>query len=139
MTVGHCAKKFGWMGGGGGALQVPQQFSGKVVVEVQGACHLESISNIVQQYLDSYAFFHVHRSTKSQESPKCPKFSVLKFFLSEKMCMFYSSSWTIFLKFNRQAIQESQISAKINPPRYNIRVIFLKMFHFLQFHEHSVI
>ena len=31
--------------------------------------------------------------------------------------MFYSSSWTIFLKFKGQAIQESQISAKINPSK----------------------
>ena len=30
--------KFGWMG----ALQAPQQFSGKVVLEVQGARHLEA-------------------------------------------------------------------------------------------------
>ena len=81
---------FGWMG----ALQAPQQFNGKVVVEVQGARHLEAPKNlhfmvpksrsiIAQQYVDGYAFFHVHFSKKSQENPKGPKFSLLKF-LSEK-------------------------------------------------------
>ena len=101
--------KFGWMG----VLQAPQQFNGKVVVEVQGARHLEAPKNlhlmvpksrsiIAQQYVDGYAFFHVHCSTKSQENPKGPKFS--SFFIRKKMCMFYSFSWTIFLKFKRQAI-----------------------------------
>ena len=81
-----------------GALQAgPQQFNGKVVVEVQGTHHLEapkdlhlmvpkSRSIIVQQYVDGNAFFHVHCSTKSQENPKVPKFSILKF-LSEKKCV----------------------------------------------------
>ena len=55
--------KFGWMG----TLQAPQQFNGKVVVEVQGARHLEAPKNlhlmvpksrsiIAQQYVDGYAF-----------------------------------------------------------------------------------
>ena len=103
--------KFGWMG----ALQAPQQFNGKVVVEVQGARHLEAPKNlhlmvpksrsiIAQQYVDGYAFFHVHCSKKSQENPKGPTFLILKFFYQKKMCMFYSSSWTIFLKFKSQAI-----------------------------------
>ena len=102
---------FGWMG----ALQALQQFNFKVVVEVQVARHLEAPKNlhlmvpksrsiIAQQYVDGYAFFHVHCSKKSQENPKGPKFPVLKFFIRKKMCMFYSSSWTIFLKFKRQAI-----------------------------------
>ena len=57
-----------------GALQTPQQFHGRVLVEVQGANPLEapenlhltvpkSGSNIAQQCVDSYAFFHVHCST----------------------------------------------------------------------------
>ena len=44
----------------------------------------KSESNNAQQYLDSYAFFHVHYSTKSQENPKGPKFSILKFFIRKK-------------------------------------------------------
>ena len=83
--------KFGWMG----VLQALQQFSGKVVVEVQEAHHLETPKNlhlmvpksrsiIVQQYVDGYVFFHVHCSKKSQENPKGPKFSILKFFIRKK-------------------------------------------------------
>ena len=48
-------------------------------------------SNIAQQYVDGYAFFHVHFSTKSQENPKGPQFSILKSLVRKKMCMFYSS------------------------------------------------
>ena len=67
MTIGHFmsqAQNFGWMG----ALQVPQQFNGKVLVEVQGALHLEASKNlhlmvpksrsiISQQYVDVCALF----------------------------------------------------------------------------------
>ena len=92
MTVGHSMRNtFGWMG----ALQAPQQFNGKVLVEVQGARHLEAPKNlrlmvpksrsiIAQEYVDGNAFFHVHCSTKSQENPKGPKFSILKFFIRKK-------------------------------------------------------
>ena len=88
MTAGHCPIHLdGW-----GAPQAPQQFHGRVLVEVQGACPLEapqnlhltvpkSGSNITQQCMDSYAFFHVHCSTKSKENQKGTKFSIL-------MCMF---------------------------------------------------
>ena len=41
-------------------------------------------SNIAQQYVDGYALFHVHCSTKSQENPKCPKLSILKFLIRKK-------------------------------------------------------
>ena len=63
MTVGHCPIHLdGW-----GAPQTPQQFHGRVLVEVQGARPLEapqnlhltapkSGSNIAQQCMDSYAF-----------------------------------------------------------------------------------
>ena len=96
---------FEWMR----ALQAPQQFHGRVLVENQGARPLEasknlhltvpnSGSNIVQQQVDGCAFFHVHCSTKSQGNPKGPKFSILKFLIRKIMCMFYSSSWIIFLK-----------------------------------------
>ena len=88
----------------------PQQFHDRVLVEVQGVRPLEAPknqhlaepklgSNTAKQYVDGYAFFHVHFSTKSQENPKGPKVSYQK-----KMCIFYSSSWIIFLKFKRQAI-----------------------------------
>ena len=63
----------------------------------------KSGSNITQQYVDGYAFFHVHCSAKSQENSKGPEFSILKSY-QKKMCIFYSSSWIIFLKFKRQAI-----------------------------------
>ena len=86
--------KFEWMG----AQQAPQQFNGKVVVEVQGARHLEapkklhlmvpkSRSVTAQQYVDGYAFFHLHCSKKSQENPKGPKFSILKFFIRKVECV----------------------------------------------------
>ena len=63
----------------------------------KGAYHLEAPKNlhlmvpksrsiIAQEYVDGYAFFHVHGNTKSQENPKGPKFSILKF-LSEKKCV----------------------------------------------------
>ena len=76
-------------------LQASQQFNGKVLVEVQGARQLgapknlhlmvpKSRSIIAQQYVDGNAFFQVHCSTKSQENPKGPKFSILKFFIRKK-------------------------------------------------------
>ena len=90
MTVGHCARHLG-----GWVLQAPQQFNGKVLVEVQRARQLKAPKNlhlmvpksrsiIAQQYVDGYAFFHVHCSTKSQENAKGPKFSILKFFIRKK-------------------------------------------------------
>ena len=99
---------FGWMG----ALQSSQQLHGRVLVEVQGARSLKapknlhltvpkSGSNIAQQYLDGYAMFYVHCSTKSQENPKGPKFQILKFLIRKKMCMFHSSSWILFLKVKK--------------------------------------
>ena len=83
---------FGWIG----ALQGLQQFHGRVLVEVQGACPLEapknlyltvpkSGSNVAQQYMDGYAFFHMHCSTKSQEYRKGPKFSILNFLIRKKI------------------------------------------------------
>ena len=78
-----------------GALQAPHQFNGKVVVEVQRPRHLEAPKNlhlmvpksksiIAQQYVDGYAFFHVHCTKKSQENPNGPKLSILKFFIKKK-------------------------------------------------------
>ena len=78
-----------------GALQAPQQFHGRVPVEVQEGSPLEapknlhlmvpkSGSNIAQQCVDGYAFLHVHCSTKSQENPKGPKLSILKFLIRKK-------------------------------------------------------
>ena len=81
-----------------GALQSPQQFHGRVLVEVQGAHSLEapknlhvtvpkSGSNIAQQCMDGYTFFHVHCSTKSKENPKGTKFSILTFLTRNKKCV----------------------------------------------------
>ena len=64
-------------------------------MEVQGARPLEapknlhlmvrkSGSNILQQCVDGYEFFHVHCGTKSKENPKGPKFSILKFLIRKK-------------------------------------------------------
>ena len=80
MTVGHCAIHLG----GWGALQAPQQFNGRVLVEVRGArpleapknLHLavpESGSNIAQQYVDGVIFifscaFQYKVTGKSQRS-----------------------------------------------------------------------
>ena len=41
-------------------------------------------SNTAQQYVDGFAFFHVHCSTKSQENPKGPTFLILKFLIRKK-------------------------------------------------------
>ena len=87
-----------------GALQAPQQFNVKVVVEVQGARHLEAPKNlhlmvpksrsiIAQQYVDGYAFFHVHCSKKSQENPRDPKFSFSSFLSEKKVCSMVLSGW----------------------------------------------
>ena len=108
---GHCAIHLG----GWGRYKPPKQFHGRVLVQFQGLGPLDapknlhltvpkSESNNAQQYVYSYAFFHVHCSTKSQENPKGPKFSILKFLIRKKMCMFHSSSCIIFLKFKIQAI-----------------------------------
>ena len=79
-----------------GVLQAPPPSSPmvEILVEVQGARPLEaqknlhltvpkSGSNIAQHYVDGYAFFHVHCSTKSQEIPKVQNFQFSSF-LSEK-------------------------------------------------------
>ena len=99
-----------------GALQAPQQFNGKVVVEVQAARHLEapndlhlmvpkSRSIIAQQYVDVYAFFFMYIAVKVTRKSQRPKiFNSQVFLLSEEMRMFYSSNWTIFFKFKREAI-----------------------------------
>ena len=49
-------------------------------LEVPKNLHLtvpKSGSNIAQQYVDGYAFFHVHCSTKSQENLKGKEFNQL--------------------------------------------------------------
>ena len=69
-----------------------------MVVDVQGACHLEAPKNlhlmvpksrsiIAQQYVDGYAFFHVHYAVKSHR--KISKVQNFQFssFLSEKKCV----------------------------------------------------
>ena len=95
MTIGHFmsqAQNFGWMG----ALQVPQQFNGKVVVEVQGGLHLEDSKNlhlmvpksrsiIAQQYVDVCAFFHVHYSKSHRKIPKAQNFQFSSFFIRKNV------------------------------------------------------
>ena len=69
-------------------------------MEVQGAHPLEapknlhltvpkSGSNIAQQCVDGYAFFHVHCSTKSKENPEGTKCSILTctFLTKNKKCV----------------------------------------------------
>ena len=53
-TVGHCVIHLG---------EAPKNLH--LTVPKSG-------SNIAQQYVDGYAFFRVHCSTKSQENPKGP-------------------------------------------------------------------
>ena len=92
-------------------------------MEVQGASPLEapenlhltvpkSGSNIAQQYVDGYAFFHVHCSTKSQENPKGTKFSILKFLIRKKCvcCIVLARYYFSDLKGKQ---------CKSRPPRYN--------------------
>ena len=60
---------------------------GALPLEAPKNLHLmvpKSGPNTAQQYADGYAFFHVHCSTKSQENPKGPKFSILKFLIRKK-------------------------------------------------------
>ena len=120
MTVGHCAIHLG--GWGRYKPPPPKQFHSRV--KLQRICILRYLNLGLILPNNTWMvmhFFHVmHCSTKSQENPKGPKFAILKFLIRKKMCMFYSSSWMIFLKFKRQAVQESQISAKIGPPHCNI-------------------
>ena len=97
------------------ALQAPQQFNGKVLVEVQGARYLEAPKNLhfmvsksrsiaAQEYVDGYAFFMYIVVPSHRKIPKVQNFQFSSFLSEKKVCVFYSSSWTIFLKFKRQAI-----------------------------------
>ena len=76
MIVGHCAIHLG----GWGATSPPATCR----VKVQRICILRYL-NLGQQYVDGYAFFHVHCSTKSQENPKDPQFSILKLMKKENV------------------------------------------------------
>ena len=70
---------FGWMR----ALQAPQQFHGRVLVEVQGALPWKLQRICIFQYCPTIrgwlSFFHVHCSTKSQEIPKVQNFQFSSF------------------------------------------------------------
>ena len=111
--------KFGWME----ALQAPQRFNGKVVVEVQGARHLEAPKNlhlmvsksrsiIAQQYVGRFAFFHVHCCKKSQENPKGPKFSILKFFIRKKCVCSIVSAGQYFSNLKGKRFKSHRSSLK---------------------------
>ena len=89
-------------------------FRGRVLVEVQRARPLDapknlhltvpkSGSNTAQQYVDGYAFFHVHCSTKVKGKSQRSKIFNSQVSYQKKMYVFYSSSWITFLKFKRQA------------------------------------
>ena len=80
-----------------GALQAPQQFNGKVVVDVLGAHHLEAPKNlhlmvpksrsiIAQQYVDGYAFFMYIAVKNHRKISKVQNFQFTSF-LSEKKCV----------------------------------------------------
>ena len=97
-------------------------FQGARTLETQKNPHLtvpKSGSKIDQQYVDGNAFsmFIVVQGHRKIVKVRNFEFSS---FLSEKMCMFCISSWIIFPKFKKQAIKESQISAKIGSPHNNI-------------------
>ena len=77
-----------------GALHTPQQFHGGgpggKPLEAPKNLHLtvpKSGPNIAEQCVDGYAFFHMHCSTKSKETPKGTKFSILTFLTRNKKCV----------------------------------------------------
>ena len=97
-------------------------------MEVQGArpqeapknLHLtvpKSWSNIAQQCVDGYAFFHVHCS--SQENPKGPEFSIFKFLIRKNVYVLHKCGWSSFVRKNDYNICERkefkiQNSSKVN-------------------------
>ena len=68
---------------------------GRAPWKLQRICILRYL--ILDLILPNNRWMVVHCSTKSQENPKGPKFSILKFLIRKKVCMFYGSSWIIFL------------------------------------------
>ena len=62
---------------------------------------LKSGPNTAQQYVDGYIFFMGIAVQSHRKIPQVQNFQVS---YKKKMCMFYGSSWIIFLKFKRQAI-----------------------------------
>ena len=85
---------FGWLR----ALKTPQQLHGRVLVEVQGLAPWKLQRICILRYLNLglilpnntwmvLHFFQFHCSTKSQENPKGPKFSILRFLIRKK-CVF---------------------------------------------------
>ena len=100
-----------WMG----ALQAPQQFHGRVLVELQGSRPLEAPKICILQYLNlglifpnnTWMVMHFLMCIAVQSHRKIRKVQNFQFssFLSEKnVYALYSSSWIIFLRFKRQAI-----------------------------------
>ena len=89
MAVGHCAINLsGWglyKSCSSSMVKSLWRSRGLATWKLQRICILsKSRSIIAQQYVDGYALFHVHCSKKSQENPKGPKFSILKFFIRKK-------------------------------------------------------
>ena len=98
---------FGWMG----ALQAPKPLHGRVLVAVQRLApwKLQRICilrypNLGQQYVDSFPFFSCSLQYKVTGKSQRSKIFNSHISYQKKMCIFYSSSWIIFLKFKRQAI-----------------------------------
>ena len=57
----------------------------------------KSRSITAQQYVDGNAFFFMYIAVKSHRKiAKVQNFQLSCFYQKKKMCMFYSSSWTIF-------------------------------------------
>ena len=101
---------FGWMG----APQAPNssmveswwRFRGLALWKLQRICILWYLNLGLILPNNTWMIMHFFMCIAVQSHRKIPKVQNFQFssFLSEKMCMFHSSSWIIFLKFKRQAI-----------------------------------
>ena len=121
----------------GGATS-PQVFHGRVLVEVQGARPLEapknlhltvpkSWSNIAQQYVDGYAFFHVHCSSKSQENPKGPKFSIFKFRIRKNVHVLHKCGWSSYVSKNDYNICKRKEFKIQNSSKVNVEDLWIEI------------
>ena len=83
----------GWMG----ALQAPQQFHGRVLVDVQGSSPLtapknlhltvpKSGSNIAQQCVEGYAFLMCIAVQSHRKIPKVQNFQFSSFLSEKRVC-----------------------------------------------------
>ena len=103
---------FGWTG----VLQAPppQQFHGRALVEVRGLapwklqriCILRYLNQGLILHNNTWMVMHFFMCIAVQSHRNSQRSKIFNFQVSyqKKKCMFCSSSWTIFLKFERQAI-----------------------------------